>query len=148
LDHVLIDWVDEVENFISSLLKGLHEWGSSNLSSALTSDVVDIFLSFLHSSDVVLVGNLFLTRFGGVESEEIGDLLSVGSVLVDTEFQVLGELFIELFVVLLVFSDLSEHFKALLDDVLLDDLQDSVLLESFSGNVKWEIVGIDNTLNE
>jgi hypothetical protein len=91
---------------------------------------------------------LFLTRFGGVESEEIGDLLSVGSVLVDTEFQVLGELFIELFVVLLVFSDLSEHFKALFDDVLLDDLQDSVLLEGFSGNVKWEIVGIDNTLNE
>jgi len=63
-------------------------------------------------------------------------------------FLVLGALFVELFVVLLVLSDLSEHLKALLDDVLLDDLQDSVLLESFSRNVKRKIVGIDNTLNE
>jgi hypothetical protein len=91
---------------------------------------------------------LLFTRFGGAESKEIGNLLSVGGVLVDTEFQVLGELLVEFFVVLLVLSDLSEHLKALLDDVLLDDLQDSVLLEGFSGNVKWEIVGIDNTLNE
>ena len=98
--------------------------------------------------DVIFEGDLFLTRFGGRESKEIGDLLSVGGVLVDTEFQVLGELFVELFVVLLVLSDLSEHLKALFDDVLLDDLQDSVLLESFSRNVKREIVGIDNTLNE
>merc|ERR1719498_1028192 len=37
---------------------------------------------------------------------------------------------------------------ALLHDVLLNDLQDSVLLESLSGDVEGEIVGVDNTLNE
>jgi hypothetical protein len=105
-------------------------------------------LLLLHSGNVVFERDLFFTRFGSVESKKIGNLLSVGSILVNTEFQVLGELFVELFVVLLVFSNFSEHFKALLDDVLLDDLKDSVLLESFSGNVKWEIIGINNTLDE
>ena len=57
----------------------------------------------------------------------------------DSELKILGELFIELLVVLSILLDLSEHFKALLDDVLLYDLQDFVLLEGFSGDVKGKI---------
>ena len=71
-----------------------------------------------------------------MESEEIGNLGSVGRVLVDSKLQVLRELFIELLVVFLVLLDLSKHLKALLNDVLLDDFQDFVLLEGFSGNVQ------------
>ena len=55
LDHVLIDWVNEVENLVSLLLESLNEWRLGDGSSAFTSDVVDIFLSLLHSGDVVLV---------------------------------------------------------------------------------------------
>jgi hypothetical protein len=89
LDHVLIDWVNEVKNFVTSLLEGLNEWGSGNRSSALTSDVKDIFLSFLHSGNVVLEGDLVFTTLGSVESEEISKLLSVGGILMDTELEVL-----------------------------------------------------------
>jgi hypothetical protein len=83
-----------------------------------------------------------------VVSEEFSELLSVGGVFVETELEVLGELFIELLVVIGVFSDFSEKFHALLDDVLLDDLEDLVLLEEFSGNVQGQIFRVDDTLNE
>ena len=50
----------------------------------------------------------------------------------NTELEVLRELLVEFLVVLLILGDLREHFKALLDDVFLDNLEDLVLLESFS----------------
>lgn len=55
---------------------------------------------------------------------------------------------VELLVVLSILLDFSKHFQALLDDVLLDDFQDLVLLESFSGDIQGEIFRIDNTLDE
>merc|ERR1719284_1796152 len=83
-----------------------------------------------------------------MESEEVGELFSVGGVLVDSELEVLRELLIEFLVVLLVFSDLGEHLEALLHNVLLDDLEDSVLLEGLSGDVEREIIGVNYTLDE
>jgi hypothetical protein len=50
--------------------------------------------------------------------------------------------------VILVLSDLRKDFHAFLDDVLADDLQDLVLLQRFTRNVEWEILRIDNTLDE
>ena len=70
-----------------------------------------------------------------MESEEICKLSSVGRILVDSELEVLGELFVELFEVLVVLSDLSEHLKTLLYDVLLYDLENLVLLKGLSGDV-------------
>jgi len=98
--------------------------------------------------DVILEGDLILTSLGSVESKEISDLLSVSGVFVDTELEVLGELLVEFLVVFLVFSNFGEHFEALLDDVLLNNLKNFVLLKGLSGDVKREIIGIDNTLNE
>jgi hypothetical protein len=48
----------------------------------------------------------------------------------------------------LVLGDLSEHLEALLDDVSLDDLEDLLVLEDLTRDVKGKIVGIDDTLNE
>jgi hypothetical protein len=39
--------------------------------------------------DVILEGDLVLSSLGSVESEEIGKLLSVGGIFVDTELEVL-----------------------------------------------------------
>ena len=66
-------------------------------------------------------------------AEKLGELLSVGGVLVDAEFDVLGERLVELLVVLGVLGDVGEHLDALLDDVLADDAQNLVLLESLTG---------------
>ena len=41
----------------------------------------------------------------------------------DTELEVLGELFVELGVVLLLLLDLCEHLEALLHEVFADDLK-------------------------
>jgi len=71
-----------------------------------------------------------------VESKELGNLGSVVGVLVDTELEVLGESSVEFVVVLLVLGDLGNNIKSLLDQVLSDDLQDLVLLESLSGDVE------------
>jgi hypothetical protein len=92
-------------------------------------------LSFLHAGNVILEGNLVFSGLAGVEAEEFSELQAVGSVFVDTKLDVLGELFVELLVVLSVLLDFNEHFKALLDDVLLHDLEDLVLLKGFTGNV-------------
>ena len=54
--------------------------------------------------------------------EKLGKLSSVLRVLVHTQLQVLAKVFVELAVVILVLSNLSEHLQALLDDVLADDL--------------------------
>jgi hypothetical protein len=67
---------------------------------------------------------------------------------VDTQLEVLAELFVELLVVLSVLGDLGEEFEALLDDVLSDDLQDLVVLKILSGNVKREILGVYDTSDE
>ncbi len=75
-----------------------------------------------------------------MESEEVSNLGSVCGVFVDSKLEVLRELLVELLVVLLVLLDLSKHLKALLDDVLLHDLEDLVLLESLAGNVEGKIL--------
>jgi DNA-binding response OmpR family regulator len=43
-----------------------------------TSNEIDIILSFLHSSDVVLKRSHLFTRLGSVESKEFSNLVSVG----------------------------------------------------------------------
>mmetsp|Transcript_18093 Transcript_18093/g.30891 ORF Transcript_18093/g.30891 Transcript_18093/m.30891 type:complete len:540 (-) Transcript_18093:58-1677(-) len=148
LDHVLVDGVDEVEDLEPLLLEGLDEGRLGDGGSALAGDVVDVLLALLHPLDVVLEGDEVLATLGGVESEEVGELLPVGGVLVDSELEVLGELLVELLVVLLVLGDLGEHLEALLDDVLLDDLEDSVLLQGLSRDVQGQVVGVDDSLHE
>lgn len=91
---------------------------------------------------------LFLNSLGGVEAQELSELATILSVLMDTEFQVLAKGFIELVEVVLVLRNLAEKVHTLLDDVLTDDLEDLVLLESLAGNVEREILGVDNTLDE
>jgi len=66
----------------------------------------------------------------------------------DSKLQVLGELFVELFVVLSVLLDACEHFKTLFCNVFLHDLKDGVLLESFTRDVKWQVLRVYNTLDE
>jgi hypothetical protein len=75
-----------------------------------------------------------------MESKQVSKFFSVGGILVDTEFQVLGELLVEFLVVLLVFSNFCEHFKALFDNIFLNNFKNSVLLKSFSRNVERKIV--------
>lgn len=93
-----------------------------------------------HSGDVVLERGHLVNRLGRVESEELGNLGSVGGVLVDTELEVLGEGRVELVKVLLVLGNLRKELKSLLDEVLLDDLEDLVLLESLTRNVEGKVL--------
>ena len=81
-------------------------------------------------------------------SEELSELLSVAGVFVNTELEVLAELFVELLEVFCVFADFGEELDALLGDVLLDDLQDFVVLEILSADVKRKIFRVNNTSDE
>ncbi|KAG9136503.1 hypothetical protein Leryth_014354 [Lithospermum erythrorhizon] len=66
----------------------------------------------------------------------------------DTKFEVLRESLVELVVVFLVLSNLEEELNALLHQVLADNLQNLVLLQSFTRNVEGEILRIHNTLHK
>mmetsp|Transcript_16272 Transcript_16272/g.29323 ORF Transcript_16272/g.29323 Transcript_16272/m.29323 type:complete len:725 (-) Transcript_16272:113-2287(-) len=148
LNGILINGVNHEKNFETLLLKLLKEGGILDGLAALTSNVINILLGLLHTSDVVLeTGDLF-TRLGGVVSEEVGQLSAILRVFMNAELEVLAERLVELVVVVLVIGNLTEHFEALLDNVLLDHLEDAVLLEHLTGDVKGEILRVNNTLDE
>ena len=66
----------------------------------------------------------------------------------DAGLQVLSESLIKFGEAILALGNLAEHIHALLDDVLMNDLEDLVFLESLMSDVKWEILRINNTLDE
>ena len=66
----------------------------------------------------------------------------------DSKLKILGELLIEFLIVLLVLLDFSEHLKAFLDNIFLNNLKNFVLLQGFSGNIQRKIFRINYSLNE
>ena len=89
-----------------------------------------------------------LSRLCRVEAQELGELGAVLRILVNAELDVLAERLVELVEVIFVLRDLGEEVHALLDEVLADDLEDLVLLEGLTRDVKREILGVDDTLDE
>jgi len=148
LHDVLVDGVNHEDDFEVTALGFLNEGRGLELLLGVTGDVVDGVLAFLHAGDVVLEGGHLFEGLGGVVAEEFHELGAVGGVFVEAELEVLAELFVELLVVLVVGGDVFEHFEGLLGEVLLDDLQDLVLLEVFTGDVQGEIFGVNDTLDE
>jgi hypothetical protein len=91
---------------------------------------------------------LLVRRLGREEPQELGELAPVLGILVNSEFQVLAERLVELLEIVLVLGDLTEEIHALLDDVLSNNLENFVLLKGLTGNVKREVLGVDDTLDE
>ena len=149
LDTVLVDGLNHEENLEALLLELLQEGGVFDSLLTLTSDVVNVLLSLLHPLDIVLQEDELVRMLCRVISQETRKLVTVGGVLVNTKLDVLGELFIESLVVLLVLGELlTEQLHALLYKVLTDDLQDLILLKHLTDQVEGKIFGIDNTLDE
>ena len=99
-----------------------------NLIFVLTSNVVDIFLVFLHSCHVILQRCHVIPRGRGLISQKIGQLGAVDAVFMNTKLDVLAKLFVKLLVIVLVLCDLSKQLQTLLDKVFPDHFQNFVLL--------------------
>lgn len=69
-------------------------------------------------------------------------------VLVDAELDVLVKCLVELVEVIFVLCDLSEEAHALLDEVLVDDLENLVLLEGLMRDIEREVLAVDDTLDD
>jgi len=82
-----------------------------------------------------------------VEAQKFGDLRAVGRIFVDAQLQALSELLIELLVVVFLLCNFGKHFKALLHQILLDHAKDFVLLQSFAGDVQWQVLRIHDALH-
>ena len=80
--------------------------------------------------------------------QQLGDLVAVGAVLVDSELQVLAEGLVEFSVKVDVVAQVSENLDALLDQVLLDDAEDLVLLKSLTGDVEGKVLRVDDSLDK
>jgi hypothetical protein len=89
-----------------------------------------------------------IIRFRRVETKELRKLAAVLSIFVNAKLDVLAKGLIEFGEVVLVFSNLADKVHGLLHKVLADDLEDFVLLESFTGDVKRKIFRVDDTLDE
>ena len=121
---VLVDGFAHVEDFESSLLDSLDEGRVGDGLATLAGDVVDLLLVLLHAADVVLERRRLFSGRGSVISQQLGQLLPVGRVLVDAELDVLLELLEELDAEVFVLDDLVEHLQALLHQVLTDNLEE------------------------
>ncbi len=81
-------------------------------------------------------------------SKERREFVSIVGVLVDSKFEILRELFIELLPVFVIFGDFLNELKTLLDHVSLDDLKNLVFLKRLSGDVQRKIFRVDNSFDE
>ena len=81
-------------------------------------------------------------------AQQLAQLLAVGRVLVDAQLEVLGELLVELGVLVLVLRHLEEEVEALLDEVLADDLEDLVLLQALARDVERQVLAVHHALDE
>ena len=97
---------------------------------------------------LTLERNLFLGRLAREEAQVLGKLGAVVRVLVDAELQVLAKGLVELLEAILVLGDLTEHLKALLDEVLANDLENLILLQSLTRDVEGQVFGVDDTLDK
>ena len=93
-------------------------------------------------------GSKLIVRFRRVETEEFRKLATVLSIFVNAELDVLAERLVELGEVIFVFSNLADKIHGLLHEILADDLEDFVLLERLTGDVKRKIFGVDDTFDE
>lgn len=151
LNGVLIDGVDHEEALVALLAETLEEGRVLDGLAGLTGDVEDTLLLLRHAGDVVLQGGHLLARLGGRVAKELSELLAVLGVLVYTELEVLGEGLVELGVLAIsgvILSKLSEELEALLDEVLADNLEHTVLLKGLTGDVKGKILRVNNTADE
>lgn len=148
LDDVFVNRVNHINNFVTLLLQSFDERRRLDGLLGFSGNEVDFLLSIFHSGDVFLKGNLVFTRLGSLITEEFGHLVSVLGIFVNTQFEVLRELFVELLVILVVFGDFTNEFHNFLDQIFLDDFEDLVLLQEFSGNVKGKIFRVHDTLDK
>ena len=89
-----------------------------------------------------------IVRFHGVETEELCKLATVLSIFVNTKLDVLAKGLVKLGEVVFVFGNLANKVHGLLHKVLANDLENFVLLEGLTGDVKGKIFRVDNTLDE
>merc|ERR1719370_1104445 len=148
LDNILVDRLSHVDNLKTTLLKTFDERGRRHDIFGLSSDVVDVLLVLLHPSHIVAKTCEFIPRGRGVVPQKSSQLLTIRRVLMNAKLQVLAELFIELLKVVLVLSHLLDQLHHLLHQVLPDHLEDLVLLEHFSRNIKGQILAVNDALDE
>ena len=98
LDGILIDRIAHVKHLKTPLPEGLQERRRGRSCNALTCDIIDVVLALLHAVDVLLEGDALVTRLGCLVAQELGNLDTVGRVLMDTKLDALAELLIELYV--------------------------------------------------
>mmetsp|Transcript_69422 Transcript_69422/g.157525 ORF Transcript_69422/g.157525 Transcript_69422/m.157525 type:complete len:321 (+) Transcript_69422:997-1959(+) len=82
-----------------------------------------------------------------METQQLGNLGTVGGVLMDAKLEALAKLLVELLVIILLLGNLSKHLQALLDQVLLDHTEDLVLLKCLTGDVQRKVLGVHNALD-
>ena len=83
---------------------------------------------------------------GSEESQEAGQFLTVGSVLMDAQFQILAKLFVVFLISIFVLMQFIEKFHAFFNEIFADDFQNLVLLKGFTRNVQWQIFRVNNSL--
>merc|ERR1719284_752368 len=148
LHGVLVDGVDHVQHLEALLLEALEERRVLDRALRLARHVVDARLRVGHARDVVVEARELLARLGRVVAHELGDLGAVRRVLVDAELEVLRERLVELLVLVVVLGELVEELDALLDEVLLDDLEDLVLLQRLARDVERQVLRVNDAFDK
>ena len=148
LNDILINWIDHIDDFKIFFLQSFNEWRGSSGSPWFSSNEVNIFLILFLSSDVLFEGNGFFTWLRSVISQELCKFLSVIWIFMNSELDVLTELFIEFFEIFCILGNFLEKLQTFLGNVFLNNFKNFVVLKILSGNIQRKILWINNSSNE
>mmetsp|Transcript_10221 Transcript_10221/g.17142 ORF Transcript_10221/g.17142 Transcript_10221/m.17142 type:complete len:299 (-) Transcript_10221:502-1398(-) len=176
LHEVLVNSLGEVENLDVSVVELLEERALLDVFSLGAGKDKDLGLPIVHVLNVFVETDPFVARFTGLESQELSELAAVSVVVNDTHFEVVAELLVPfkvwvflldrvgidnialvinlgldlvLFISGWVFlGKVADHVDRLADNLLLDNLENLALLESFTVHVEWKVIRVNHTTDE
>ena len=105
---------------------------------------------FRHLSDVICEAHVLSITCVACrgKAQEFGNFLTVGEVFDRTFLEHIAEVLPENSVLFLVFGQLTEHSEYTLGERTLEFLRHRAFLQQFTGNVKRQIVGVNQTADE
>mmetsp|Transcript_40828 Transcript_40828/g.65594 ORF Transcript_40828/g.65594 Transcript_40828/m.65594 type:complete len:391 (+) Transcript_40828:495-1667(+) len=175
--QVLIEVVDKVQNLPVSRSQSLHKRRSLHLVNRRTADIINVFLSRLHASDIGSQRDGHIARLRGRESQQIQQALLVPLVLQQSQLDRFTKLFPEFAViairrwhVLLLFivassissrffilvllirlirhCHLLEHIEYFARQLPRDQLHHLGLLQIFTVHIQRQIVAVDQAFDK
>mmetsp|Transcript_22996 Transcript_22996/g.45936 ORF Transcript_22996/g.45936 Transcript_22996/m.45936 type:complete len:438 (-) Transcript_22996:819-2132(-) len=150
LHHHLVQGVDHEEHVEALLLELFERGAHPALLFGGARDVIDFLLLLRHGTDVVVKGDVFITRSLGEPAAQGGNVILCAVVLNNANFEVFPKVIPEHHILglVLVRLNIPDHVHALLHQPLVDDGERARLLQNLPPHIERQVVAVHDTPHE